>query len=192
MESPGSGPNAPSHAVTLLLRRWSAGEREAADDLMVAVYDDLRNVAARLMRGESAGATLQPTALVHEAWLRLAGQRNGFENRAQFFALAARCMRRILVDSARKREAAKRPSSDERVPIEEVELGTDGPAVELLDLDRALGELAKLDPRQELIVELHCFGGLTVDEVAPLLELSPRTVARDWKMARAFLATRLA
>jgi len=175
-----------------------AGDASALDDLLPRVYDELRALADAYMRRERAGHTLQPTALVHEAFLRLLRLPPGsVQNRVHFFALAAQAMRRILADHARRHRAAKRGGSAVPVPLELVEGEPDaaalarsapaGPEVAADDLDAALENLAKLDPRQARVVELRFFGGLSIEETAEVLGVSPATVKRDWLVARAWL-----
>ncbi len=171
--------------LTALLKVWSEGDRKALDQLMPLVYGELRKTAASYLRQERADHTLQPTALVNEAYLRLTGQKNvTWQNRAHFFGIAAQMMRRILVDHARKRQAAKRDASAWKVATAEID-GPDAP--ELLALDRALEELEQLDPQQARVVELRFFAGLTVEETAEVAGISPRTVKRDWRTAKAWL-----
>jgi RNA polymerase sigma factor (TIGR02999 family) len=181
--------SAPS--VTSLLRAWSAGDPEAERRLVPLVYGELRRRAGAYLRRERPGHTLQPTALVHEAWLRLAGQDVDWRNRSQFFGMASQLMRRILVDHARRRRAARR-GGGLQVPLEEA-MGApaEGDRVDLIRLDEALTELAELDPRQGRIVELRFFGGLTTEETAGLLQVSPATIKRDWTVAKAWLLDRL-
>lgn len=179
-------------AVTALLRAWGSGDLRARDDLLPLVYQELRKCARSYLQRERAGHTLQPTALVHEAYLRLVGQdRIAWRNRAQFFGVAAHMMRRILVDHARAREAAKRAGAAVRTQISDSVRVCNAPDVELLLLDQALEELGRLDARQLQIVEMRYFGGLSEDEVAAALSLSRRTVAREWKVARAWLSRRM-
>jgi len=183
--------------VTDTFLRWRAGDASALDDLLPRVYDELRALADAYMRRERAGHTLQPTALVHEAFLRLLRLPPGsVQNRVHFFALAAQAMRRILADHARRHRAAKRGGSAVRVPLELVEGGPDAaalagapdaPEVAADDLDAALEDLAKLDARQARVVELRFFGGLSIEETAEVLGVSPATVKRDWLVARAWL-----
>lgn len=182
--------SAPS--VTSLLRAWSAGDPEAERQLVPLVYGELRRRAGAYLRRERPGHTLQPTALVHEAWLRLAGQDVDWRNRSQFFGMASQLMRRILVDHARRRGAARRGGGGLQVPLEEA-MGApaEGDRVDLVRLDEALTELAELDPRQGRIVELRFFGGLTTEETAGLLGVSPATIKRDWTVAKAWLLDRL-
>jgi RNA polymerase sigma factor (TIGR02999 family) len=179
--------------ITALLRAWSAGDEGALAQLTPLVYRELRAIAGRQGRGERAGSTLTPTAVVHELYLRLAGQeRARWENRRQFFAVAARLMRRILVDHARERGAEKRGGAALRVELtEEVALAVPA-GLDVLALDRALERLAALDPRQAEIVELRCFAGLSVEETAEIVGISTPTVKRDLRSARAFLLRELA
>jgi RNA polymerase sigma factor (TIGR02999 family) len=179
--------------VTQLLAAWSDGDATALERLLPLVYADLRRIAARQLKAERAHHTLSATAVVHEVYLRLVGQRKvRLEERAQFFSAAARQMRRILVDHARRRSAAKRGGSEIRVSIDEEALAADaGRELDLLALDRALAELAALDPRVAQIVELRFFGGLSLDETAVAMNVSRRTVAREWALARSWLHQRL-
>jgi len=180
--------------VTRLLRAWRAGDAMAHEALLRRVYDELKRMAAAQMRRERGGHTLQPTALVHEAFMRLLGQtRVDWQDRSHFFAIAARTMRRVLVDHARSRLADKR--AHQRVTL------TGGGEVfadeallpeTLLDLDRALDRMAESFPRAARVVELHFFSGLEFAEVAAALEVAPRTVMRDWGFARAWLRRELA
>ena len=177
--------------VSQLLQAWSAGDLQARDDLVPLVYEELRRRAAACLRGERRDHTLQPTALVNEAYLRLMGQRRTtWRNRAQFFAVSARMMRRILVDHARARDAAKRPGGV-RVTLDERLQAAPPIECEVLMLDDALAALAELDERQARIVELKYFGGLSEDEIAAVLSLSRATVTREWRSARAWLYRRL-
>ena len=173
--------------VTRLLQSWSCGEKQALNELVPIIHGELRALAAACLRRERRDHTLQPTALVHEAYLRLVDQTQvQCQNRAQFFAIAANLMRQILVDHARRHLAAKRGGGN-KAAIEEaagVALRQEG---DLVALDGALGDLARLDPRQGRIVELRFFGGLTEDEIADLLHVSTITVKRDWRIARAVL-----
>lgn len=175
-------------AATALLNALGAGDERARDRMLPLIYDELRSLAARYLRRERPGHTLQPTALVHEAYVRLIDQRQvDWTNRAQFIGLAAVMMRRILVNHARDRIAAKRGGSAERVPLTIVaeQIGT--PEVDLLGLHDALERLAALDARKSQIVELKFFGGLTMDEIAATVGVSRATVERDWTFARAWL-----
>ncbi len=175
--------------ITRLLIAWSDGRREALDDLMPMVYADLRRVAAGYMRREGAGHALQPTALVHEAYVRLIDQKQvKWRNRAHFFGVAAGLMRRILVDHARRRRAEKRGGDWERVTLTGDEVATDAhKEIDVLALDEALERLAEFDPQQERIVELRYFGGLTIEETAEIVGISAATVVREWTIAKAWL-----
>jgi len=176
--------------VTALLREWSAGDRKALERLMPLVYGELKKLAASNLKAERGNHTLQPTALVHEAYLRLVGQRSvSWANRAHFYGIAAQMMRRVLVDHARRRHAAKRSPGTLLVDVALADVaGTDSEkALELLSLDRALTELERLDPRQARVVELRFFAGLSVEETAEAAGLSTATVKREWRTARAFL-----
>ncbi len=180
--------------IAPLLVGTAAGEEEAAARLFAIVYDELRRLAASALRRERADHTLQPTALVHEAFLRLVDvPEEQWHDRGHFVALAARAMRRVLVDHARGRNTLKRGKADLRVPFEGVDVAAGEPTgVDLVALDTVLERLAVLDPRQARIVELRFFGGLTVDETAVLIGTSTRTIKRDWQMARAWLRRELA
>jgi RNA polymerase sigma factor (TIGR02999 family) len=175
--------------ITQLLISWSNGRREALENLMPLVYEDLRRVAAGYMRQESAGHALQPTALVHEAYVRLIDQKQvKWRNRAHFFGVAASLMRRILVDHARRRRAEKRGGNWERVTLSENEAAADGAReIDVLALHESLERLATFDPQQERIVELRYFGGLTIEETAEVVGVSPATVVREWTIAKAWL-----
>jgi RNA polymerase sigma factor (TIGR02999 family) len=179
--------------VTGLLIAVREGHKDAADLLVQAVYEDLRSKAAAFLRRERPGHTLQPTALVHETYLRLVDQKRVvWQNRAHFLGIAAEMMRRILVDHARNRKAQKRGGSRTRVTLDEA-LASSGPrSLDLVALDDALNELAALDPRQSRVVELRAFGGLSVEETAEVMEISPATVKRHWSFSRAWLARRMA
>jgi RNA polymerase sigma-70 factor, ECF subfamily len=178
---------AQGHDVTQLLVSWQEGDRHAFNELIPLVYQELRRIAARARRRERHD-TLQTTALVHEAYLRLIDQRSvRWQSRVHFFAVAAQAMRRLLVDRARRRRAAKRGAGAEVVSLTEI---AGWPAVARLDilaLDEALTRLAEFDPRQSRIVELLCFAGLTVDETAEVLQVSGRTVHREWAVAKVWL-----
>jgi RNA polymerase sigma-70 factor, ECF subfamily len=175
--------------VTALLLRWTDGETAALDLLMPAVYAELKKTANALMRRERGGHTLQPTALVNEAWLRLVRQdKVTFEHRKQFFGLAAQVMRRILVDHARATKAGKRGGGAEAASLDDVTLASEDKAFELLALDHALTELGRLDPRQAQVIELRYFGGLTLDEAAETLGVSVGTIGRDQRAAEAWLS----
>ncbi len=181
-----------AEAITELLAAWHPGDADAADRLLPAMYDELRALAGPYFRGERRGHTLQPTALVHEAWMRVSEQGVEFKNRAHFVGLLARVMRRVLVDHARERGAAKRGGNAWKVTLGEADMaaGTEAPA--LLDLDRALAELESKDPLKVRIIELRFFGGLSIVETAEVMGISPTTVTRQWRRARAWLHRRLA
>jgi RNA polymerase sigma factor (TIGR02999 family) len=175
-----------------LLRAWGRGDLRARDDLVPLVYRQLRRQAAAYLRRERLDHTLQPTALVHEAYLRLAGQdRVGWQNRAHFFGIAAHMMRRILVDHARERQAAKRPGAGLRVALDDRVGATLPVDCEVLLLDQALHELMRVDARQAQIVELRYFGGMSEQEVGQVLSVSRATVTREWQTARAWLYRRM-
>ena len=175
--------------ITQMLIDWSNGDRAALDRLIPVVYAELRRQAARHLRRERAGHSLQTTSLIHEAYLRLVDQREvRWQNRAHFFAVAARLMRRILVDHARRRRRAKRGGSAARLPLEEaLVIAAEKSDVDLLALDEALERLAAIDPRQSRIVELRFFSGLSIEETAEVLGVSPATVKNDWNVAKAWL-----
>jgi RNA polymerase sigma factor (TIGR02999 family) len=175
--------------VTLLLREWQRGDATAGADLASAVYDELRRLAASRLRQERHGHTLQATALVHETWLKLVDQRVDWQNRGHFFALAAQAMRRILVDHARRRHAAKRGNDQPSAHVDDILdlLPAPMPDERLLAMDEALTRLAALDARQAQVVELRFFTGLSVSETAQVLDVSPTTVKREWASARAWL-----
>lgn len=179
--------------VTQLLVRWGDGDQAALDELMPLVQRELHRLAKNYLRRERVNHTLQPTALVNEAYLKLVDQNNArWQNRAQFFGVAAQLMRRILVDHARSHQAQKRGGSDQqRLSLTNVESATDGPNLDLLALHEALNELAEIDPQQSRIVELKFFGGLSIEETSEVLGIGHATVERDWKMARAWLRRKL-
>jgi RNA polymerase sigma factor (TIGR02999 family) len=178
--------------VTQLLLAWRGGEAEALETLTPIVYDELRRLARRALGAERSARTIQATALVHEAFIRLVGVRRvAWKNRAHFFAVASTLMRRILVDLARSRLARKRGGRVERVTFDEELVVSDRNSRHLLAVDEALDALAKVDPRKAQVVELRFFGGLSVDESAEVLAVSPETVMRDWKMAKAWLLREL-
>jgi RNA polymerase sigma factor (TIGR02999 family) len=177
-----------SHEVTELLQAWGGGDLGARDRLMPLVYQELRRRAAAYLRREARDHTLQPTALVHEAYLRLVDQRRAvWQNRAQFFGVASQMMRRILVDRARGRRMAKRSGRWARVTLDEAAAVSPQADVDVLDLDEALTHLAEFDPRKSQIAELRFFGGLSLAETGELLGISLATVERDWQAARAWL-----
>jgi RNA polymerase sigma factor (TIGR02999 family) len=179
-------------AVTRLLKAWELGDLQARDDLVPLVYRELRRRAAAYLRRERRDHTLQPTALVHEAFVRLVGQnRVASQSRAHFFAVAAQMMRRVLVDHARERLRHKRQGDIVRVALEDDIAVATPPDAEILSLDIALEDLTRLDARQGQIVELRYFGGLSEQEVAAVLSLSRATVSREWQTARAWLYRRM-
>ncbi len=176
-----------SDEVSQLLAAWRNGDRAALDKVMPLVYGELRRMAKRFMARRHSGASLQTTALIHEAYVRLVGQPlKQWKNRAHFFAVGAQAMRHILIDYARSRQTAKR-GSGVRVSIDEAVFVSNERAADLIALDDALTDLAALHPRQSRVVELRFFGGLRVDEAAEVLQISPETVMRDWRMAKAWL-----
>ena len=190
--SDAAAPDAASD-VTGLMRAWGAGDADARDRLLPVVYDELRRQARRYMAHESAGHTLQTTALVHEAYLRLVDQRGArWESRTQFFAVAAQLMRRVLVDHARAHGAAKRGGAAVAAPLEHDTAPAPEPDVDVVALDEALTRLAALDPRHARVVELRYFAGLGIEDAAEALGVSRATVNRDWQMARAWLRRELA
>jgi len=175
--------------VTQLLLAWNEGEQTALDKLIPLVYAELRRVAHRYMRREHLGHSLQTTALVNEAYLRLIDARNvRWQNRAHFFAISAKLIRQILVHSARSRNFVKRGGGAERVSFDEALVVSKEQGQDLVALDEALTALAATDPRKSQVVELRCFGGLSVEETAEVLKVSPDTVLRDWRLAKAWLA----
>jgi RNA polymerase sigma factor (TIGR02999 family) len=180
-------PHSPSE-VTDLLVAWSSGEQAALDRLIPLVYEELRRLAHSRLRHERAEHTLQTTALVHEAYCRLVDQhRVGWQSRGQFFAIAAQTMRRILVDYARRRKGQKRGGAIPKVAIDEAVVAAGGPTSDVLAVDGALTALAAVDLRKATMVELRFFGGLSIDETAEALQVSPGTVMRDWTLAKAWL-----
>ena len=186
MESP-----TPSE-VTRLLKEWGKGDTSARDQLIAIVYSELRAIAARYLRRERQDHTLQPTALVNEAYLRLIDQKQvEWQNRAHFLGVAAKMMRRILVDHARTHNRVKRGSGAQRVSLDEAVTIAEDRAADLVELDRALDALAAFDERKSRVVEMRYFGGLSVEETAEVLNISLITVARDWKLAKAWLYTRI-
>ena len=179
--------------VTLLLQRWSEGDKSALEELTPLVYDELHRLAHQHMRREQPGHVLRTTALVNEAYIRLIDQSQvHFQNRAHFFGIAARLMRQILVDNARRRKVAKRGGGMITVPLDDVKALAQQQAANVLALDEALMTLAKKDPRQCQIVELRFFGGLSIEETAEVLKVSPGTVMRDWTFASAWLKSQIA
>ena len=181
-----------STAITELLRAWSGGDQAALERLADQVYNELHRMARRYMKNERQGDTLQTTALVHEVYLRLVDvTKVEWKERAQFFAMAAQMMRRILVDAARKRSADKRGGMAAKVNLEETAVLSPTPDRSILALDEALTAFSQLAPRQAQVVELRYFGGLTEEEIVATLEISPRTVRRDWDLAKAWLIREL-
>jgi RNA polymerase sigma factor (TIGR02999 family) len=183
----------PTEGITQLLVKWSDGDEAALERLLPMVYSELRRLANNYLRGERPGHTLQPTALVNEAYLRLIDQKNShWQNRAHFYGIAAKLMRRILVDHARLKHAAKRGGADQhRLSITSAEGLVAKPDLDVLALHEALEELALVDPQQSRIVELKFFGGLSIEETGEVMKLGHATVERDWKLARAWLRRKL-
>jgi RNA polymerase sigma factor (TIGR02999 family) len=181
-----------SHEITELLLAWSEGDKQALDRLVPLVYDELRRLAHNYMRKERAGQTLQTTALIHEAYLRLIeAERVQWRNRAHFFGIAARLMRQILVARARERGCQKRGGGEERVSLDEAMVIDERLDEDLVALDEALGELSQFDARMAQVVEMRFFGGLTEEEIAAALDVSTKTVRRDWRLARSWLRRKL-
>jgi RNA polymerase sigma factor (TIGR02999 family) len=184
---------AAAHAVTKLLGDWRAGDKGALDELTPLVYGELRRLAKRHMRSERANHTLQTTGLVNEAFIRMAGMDVPWADRAHFYAVAARLMRRILVDYAKARRSDKRGGDDRPSTLEEVGIAaSDAPPADILAIDEALARLAQIDARKCDVVVLHFFGGMTYDETAEALGISPATVHRDLRLGRAWLLNELA
>jgi RNA polymerase sigma factor (TIGR02999 family) len=180
-----------SAEITGLLVAWSEGRKEALEDLLPLVYEELRRLASSYVRRERSDRPLQPTVLVHEAYLRLIDQRVHWRNRAHFFGVAAQIMRRLLVDAVRAERAEKRGAGWTRVALVDEQVPAPTRDVDLLLLDDALRRLAAFDPQQAQIVELRYFGGLTIEEAAEVLKVSPATVVREWTTARAWLRAEL-
>ena len=177
-----------SREVTKLLIDWAKGDRSALDEMLPLVYSELKRLASYYLSQERTGHTLQTTALVHEAYMRLVDQQNvNWKNRAHFLGIAAEMMRRILVNHARDRAAAKRGGGAKRVSLSGIGEGGDEPDIDLIALDQALTDLAVLDSRKSRIVELKFFGGLTTEETAEVMDISHGTVEHEWKLARAWL-----
>jgi RNA polymerase sigma factor (TIGR02999 family) len=186
MDAPGSA------EITGLLKAWNGGDRAALDRLTPVIYEELRRMARRYMRNERAGNTLQATALVNEVYLRLIDVKNvEWQHRAQFFAISAQMMRRILVDAARARGSHKRGGGAEKVNVDEVAVLSPEPEESIIALDDALEAFAKLAPRQAKVVELRYFAGLSEEEIAEVTKTSARTVERDWQFARSWLMREL-
>jgi RNA polymerase sigma factor (TIGR02999 family) len=182
----------PPHDVTGLLLAWRQGSQSAFEELIPIVYDELRRLAHRHLRGERRAHTLQTADLVHETYFRLVdSSRVQWQNRGHFFAVAAQCMRRILVDAARARQSQKRGGDQTRVDLDGILAFADAPNIDLVALDQALNGLANVDARRGQVVELRFFAGLSVEETAEVLEVSAETVMRDWKVARAWLFSQL-
>jgi len=178
--------------ITQLLIAWNQGDQRARDELMPLIYDELRRLARGHLRRERANHTLQPTALVHEAFIRLIDQSKvNWQNRAHFFGAAARLMRQILINHAEARRAAKRGGEAERVSLNDVDHFAAGHEVDLIALNEALNNLERIDPQQGQVVELRYFSGLTIEEIAEVIGVSPATVKREWSTARAWLRREL-
>jgi len=182
----------PQESISALLAQLTERKQEVEERLLPLVYDELRRAAARQMRRERSNHTLQPTALVNEAWLRLVEQPEmNWKSRAHFFGVASLLMHQILVDHARKRLADKRGGPRQQVPLEDPLLASAGNSIDVLVLHELLERLQQLDPRAARVVEMHFFGGLSFDEMAEVLHVTPRTLRRDWRMARAWLRDEL-
>ncbi len=189
--SENSPQNERTQEITGLLTALSDGNREATDKLIPLVYTELKRLASSYLRNERGGHTLQPTALVHEVFLKLVDQNVKWESRSHFFAMAAKLMRRILVDYARAYKAEKRGGEEEKISLDEVFVFARERPAEMIALDEALEKLAEIDSRRSKVVELKFFGGLTTEEIATVLGVHPNTVLRDWNLARAWLKTQL-
>ena len=178
----------PQRDLTTLLINWQRGDKQALDEMTPRLYEELRGLARYFLAAERSSHTLQPTALVHEAYMRLIDQRSvDWRNRAQFLGIAATMMRRILINYAEARNAAKREAHAQAISLDEALDVAAGTELDLLDLDRSLAELTAVDPQQGRVVELRCFGGLTVEETAEVMGISPATVKREWSTARLWL-----
>jgi RNA polymerase sigma-70 factor, ECF subfamily len=186
-----SFPTDEAREVTRLLQNLNEGKGEAVEKLIPLVYAELRRLAAHYLKSERQGHTLQPTALVHEAFLKLVGQETQWQNRNHFFAMAANLMRRILVDYARQHKAEKRGGEAEKVSLEDAFVFVKEKPAQMIALDEALEELAKIDERRSKVVELKFFGGLNNEEIAEVLGIHSNTVLRDWNLARAWLKTQI-
>jgi len=185
--------NAATHQITLLLVDWSKGDKFALEQLMPLVYEELRRMARRYMRRQPSGHTFQTTELIHEAYLKIAkGEEQNWENRAHFFGIASQAMRHILVDYARSKQSRKRGGWQEKVSFAEDALVSRESSKEIVALDDALKQLAVFDERKCRVVEMKFFGGLTIEEIAEVLKISPETVKRDWQFARTWLSRELA
>ena len=178
-----------SPTVTTLLRNWRSGDARALDELTPLIYDDLRRIAARYLRSERAGHTLQATALVNESFARLSESEPSFKDRAHFFAIAARTMRHILTDYGRARRSQKRGGGIAPITLQEERVAL--PATDIVDIDDAITKLAEIDERKADVLVLHFFGGMTYEETAEALDVSPATVDRDLRLAKAWLANEL-
>ena len=178
-----------SQEISRILQEWGDGGQEASEKLLPLVYDELRRQAARYLRRERPGHTLQTTALIHETYLKLIDQRDvNWQNRAHFFGIAAQAMKRILLDYAKARHRDKRGGIAENLPLEEARFVLSGEkSVDLVELDEALTRLAEFDPKQAKIVDLKFFGGFSIDEIAEVLQISPATIKREWNLAKAWL-----
>jgi RNA polymerase sigma factor (TIGR02999 family) len=184
--------NAASHQITLLLVDWSKGNELALEQLLPLVYEELRRMASYHMRGQASGHTFQTTELIHEAYLKIAkGEERNWENRAHFFGVAAKAMRHILVDYARSKQSQKRGGWQERITLADHTAVAGNESKGIVALDDALNTLAALDERKTRVVELKYFGGLTTEEIAEVLKISPETVKRDWSFARNWLLREL-
>jgi RNA polymerase sigma factor (TIGR02999 family) len=180
--------SAEQREISLILKDWGEGRRDSADVLLSLVYDELRRIARQYLRRERSDHTLQPTALVHEAYMKLIDISDvSWQDRAHFFAVASNVMRHILVDHARARATDKRGGEAQRIALEDAVKLSDAPDIDLLALDEAMKQLAEFDAQQSKIVELRFFGGLTIEETAHVLAISPATVKREWTMAKAWL-----
>jgi len=178
----------PQHEVTQILQDWSGGDPNAPERLMPLVYDEMRRLARSFLARERGSHTLQPTALVNEAYLRLVDQtRVNWQNRAHFYGIAARMMRRVLIDHARAHAAGKRGAGAIRLSIDDIQVPVEERAASFIDLDEALKTLEQMDERKCKVVEMRFFGGLTDEEIAEVLSVTTRTVLRDWKKARLWL-----
>ncbi len=185
--------NVDSHQITLLLADWSKGDEFALEQLMPLVYEELRRMARRYMRRLPSGHTFQTTELIHEAYLKIAkSDERNWQNRAHFFGVAAKAMRHILVDYARSKSSRRRGGWQERITFNENVVVSTESSQEIIALDGALNELAVLDARKSRVVEMKFFGGLTIEEIAEVLKISPETVKRDWRFARTWLLRELA
>lgn len=184
-------PTDETREVTRLLQNLNEGKSEAVEELIPLVYAELRRLAAHYLKSERDGHTLQPTALVHEAFLKLVEQETPWQNRGHFFAMAANLMRRILVDYARSYKAEKRGGGAEKISLDDAFVFVKEKPAEMIALDEALIELAKVDKRRSQVVELRFFGGLSNEEIAQVLDVHVNTVLRDWNLARAWLRTQI-